>query len=157
METHSRIALRLARAVGDLESAHTITYNLVSTQMEHGEYQEAYEYLSMLENPSVLDLHKLAICCEMLDKPQEALIVLDHAEKTAFGVEKLMCSLVRYRLEHTEYLHDADYGKLLLDTFEVLRRERPMGFARFHLPWVEAWCTANRQYRLAYEILRDFT
>ena len=32
----------------------------------------------------------------------------------------------------------------------------PIGYASFHLPWVLEWYTATRQYRLAYELSRDF-
>ena len=67
-----------------------------------------------------------------------------------------MCQLVRYRLEHPEYLKDAAYGEMLLRLFETLRRELPMGYVLFHLPWVEEWYVANRQYRQAWQLMRDF-
>lgn len=50
-----------------------------------------------------------------------------------------MLALVRYRLEHPDYLHDDTYGTQLLDCFQRLRDTYPMGFTRFHLPWVLAW------------------
>lgn len=37
-----------------------------------------------------------------------------------------------------------------------LRRELPMGYAAFHLPWLEQWYTANRQYKQALELLLEF-
>ena len=40
--------------------------------------------------------------------------------------------------------------------FETLRRELPMGYVLFHLPWVEEWYVANRQYRQAWQLMRDF-
>ena len=67
-----------------------------------------------------------------------------------------MCELVRYRLEHPDYLHDPAYGEILLNTYERIEKELSSGFARFHLPWVTAWLTANRQYRKAFEILNRF-
>ena len=39
---------------------------------------------------------------------------------------------------------------------EVLRNTYPMGFTRFHLPWVLAWYKANRQYRQACRLLEEF-
>lgn len=39
---------------------------------------------------------------------------------------------------------------------EVLRDTYPMGFTRFHLPWVLAWYKANRQYRQACRLLEEF-
>ena len=34
--------------------------------------------------------------------------------------------------------------------------ELPIGYAAFHLPRVLEWLTAGRQYKQAYELLRDF-
>ena len=67
-----------------------------------------------------------------------------------------MCELVRYRLEHPDYLHDPAYGEILLNTYEQIEKELSSGFARFHLPWVTEWLTANRQYRKAFEIIGGF-
>lgn len=157
MQAHSKIAKRLANTLGEEEFARTIDYNIASTQMECGAFAEAYPFFSALPKPSVLELHKLAICCEQLGKPEEALSALDAAAPMAKTQgEKQMCSLVQYRLSNPDYLKRPEYGKLLLETFDLLRREYPLGYAKFHLPWVEEWCTANRQYRLAYEIMRDF-
>lgn len=159
MTEHHRIAERIARAVGDTEKLRIIRYNTMSTEMELGHYEESYAYFSSLQNPEALDLHKLAICCEKLGKSEEALSVLQRAEKMEVGSELIrhMCQLVRYRLEHPAYLRDATYGRLLLDTFHTLRRHMPKGYAVFHLPWVQEWLTANRQYRQAYELMLDFT
>ena len=157
MRRHYRMARRIANALGEEEMAKAIEYNFAATQLECGDAQGAYRFFSALENGSVLDLHKLAISCEKLGRTEEAKAALDRAEPAAEGLEKQMCALVRYRLEHPAYLRDETYGKLLIDTFERLRRERPAGYARFHLPWVEEWCAANRQYRLAYEITKSFT
>ena len=67
-----------------------------------------------------------------------------------------MLALVRYRLEHPGYLHDSTYSAQLLDCFQHLRDTYPMGFTRFHLPWVLAWYKANRQYRQACRLLEEF-
>ena len=67
-----------------------------------------------------------------------------------------MLALVRYRLEHPDYLHDSAYGAQLLDCFQRLRDTYPMGFTRFHLPWMLAWYKANRQYRQACRLLEEF-
>ena len=67
-----------------------------------------------------------------------------------------MCALVRLRLEDEDYLRNEDYGRRLLSLFDRCRRELPIGYAVFHLPWVAEWYTAARQYRAAYELLRDF-
>ena len=64
--------------------------------------------------------------------------------------------LVRYRLEHPDYLSRDEYGSLLLDTFDRLRKELPSGYAIFHLPWMLEWYKATRQYRKACELLEEF-
>lgn len=67
-----------------------------------------------------------------------------------------ICGLVRRRLENPGYLRDPDYGAALMDVFNRCRRELPIGYAAFHLPRVLEWLTAGRQYKQAYELLRDF-
>ena len=47
-----------------------------------------------------------------------------------------ICGLVRRRLENPGYLRDPDYGAGLMDVFHRCRRELPIGYAGFHLPWV---------------------
>lgn len=156
MLSHYKITRRLARAINHTELLQTIDYNIASTRIECGEYEKGYGYFSKLASPSVMDLHKLAVCCEKLGKEQEAVAALAQAEPLAVGIEADICALVRYRLTHPDYLKDSAYGKMLLSVFNYLRKEMSAGYALFHLPWVEEWCAANRQYRMIYEILKDF-
>lgn len=161
MLRHYRGASRLAEALGDGQTLREIGYNIASTQLQFRRYEEAYGYFSALEDPGVLDLHKLAICCEGLGRREEALAALDRvssAKESAPDRETalLMCDVVRYRLEHPDYLKDEAYGRLLLDCFERLRRELPQGYAAFHLPWLEEWYAAHRQYKQAWELTKNF-
>lgn len=161
MNAHYRIAARLARALGNKNVIADMQYNTASTQLETGRYDEAYRYFSTLEAPSVMSLHKLAVCCEKLGRREEALAALDRAEKLPSEhppaeLAQRMCDLVRFRLEHPDYLHCAQYGEALLALFADCRKQLPIGYASFHLPWVLEWYTATRQYRLAYEMSRDF-
>ena len=109
-----------------------------------------------------LYFHKLAICYEKLGHYQEASAALDRALELPceppMDLEALdqMCALVRYRLDHAEYTKDPAYGKVLCNCFEVMRERLPVGFIRFHLPWLEEWYVSNRQYRQAYELLHKF-
>ena len=161
MEEHYRAAERMARALGRQEDLRAMAYNRAATQVECGRYQEAYGYFSALERPRVMELHKLAVCCEGLGRTREALDALDRA-KTApeeYPDRTLcmeICGLVRRRLENPGYLRDPDYGAALMDVFHRCRRELPIGYAGFHLPWVLEWLTAGRQYKLAYELVREF-
>lgn len=158
MYRHSRVAARLGRALGHQDLVDTISYNIAATKAEFGDYEGAYAYFSGLGSPGVMDLHKLAVCCEALGRFEEAIAALDRADRmeARIPLEKDMCALVRYRLEKPDHLHDPAYGELLMKTFETITKELHTGFARFHLRWVTEWLTANRQYRRAFEILRDF-
>lgn len=163
MQAHYQAATRLARALGDEEALTDIAYNLASTELELGRTQEAY--LHFLEHPQsgAMYFHKLAICCERLGMPQEARDNLDQALAAVPDrvVDKKllarMCWLIEYRLDHPGYLRDQAYGKALERCVRELAEKLPMGYARFHLPWLEEWYTANRQYKQAYELRKKFS
>lgn len=155
------VAERLARTLGEDDILRSIQYNKASARLEAGDYDKAYTYFSQVEEPNVLELHKLAICCERLGRRGEALDALDRvsgmkSECLEPQLLQQMCSLVRFRLEHEDYLQCSQYGEWLLDIFNRCRRELPIGYAAFHLPWVLEWHTANRQYRAAYELIQSF-
>lgn len=161
MERHFQIAERLARALRHDVSLEHIRYNRAATQIEAGKYADAYAYFSTLSDPGALSLHKLAVCCEKLGKREQALAALDKAQEMPAeaplgDLYEKMCALVRYRLEHPDYLTHAEYGKQLLTTFDALRRNQPIGYAGFHLPWVLEWYQANRQYKAAFALLANF-
>ena len=141
METHYQAAERMARALGRQDDLRSMAYNRAASQVECGRYQEAYGYFAALEHPRVMELHKLAVCCEGLGRTREALDALDRAETApeeypdralCMGI----CGLVRRRLENPGYLRDPDYGAALMDVFNRCRRELPIGYAAFHLPRV---------------------
>ena len=161
MDRHYTVARRLAQALGDEGILRDIRYNRAATALELGRYEEAYAYLAAVEAPTVMELHKLSIACEKLGRRAEALEALDRAETLEIeypeaDLAREMCALVRLRLEDEDYLRNGDYGRRLLSLFDRCRRELPIGYAVFHLPWVAEWYTAARQYRAAYELLRDF-
>lgn len=161
MEAHYTVAERLSTALHDAGMLASIRYNRAATALETGDFEGAYKYFSAVREPRLMDLHKLAICCEKLGRREEALAALDAAEAAEetyipADLAGAMLRLVRCRLENPDYLHDADYGAALLDCFERCRRELPIGYAGFHLPWLLEWYTANRQYKLAYELMNEF-
>lgn len=168
MERHYRAAERLARDLHDTAMVESMRYNRAATQMTLGRYEQAYAYFSGLANPSNMDLHKLAICLEKQGETREALETINRVNtaRTDFGNdaddpehhwEEKICALVRFRLENAGYLRCPEYGEMLLSLFEGMRRELPHGFALFHLPWVEEWHIANRQYKQAYELKKQFS
>ena len=161
MRANYRIAERLAKTLGDDVALTEIRYNTASAQIESGQFAEAYAYFAELQEPSMMDLHKLAVCCEKLGKREEALKALERAEKMdsiypPTEQARQICALVRFRLEHDNYLRLPEYGEELLSVFAQCRKTLPIGYASFHLPWVLEWYTATRQYRLAYDLSRDF-
>ena len=162
MRPHYTAARRLAQALGEQELLDSIAYNTAAVQIERGQFEEAYGYFSALDDPGVLALHKLAICCEKTGRTAEALAALERAEaaetaeQRSEAVEKML-AVVRFRLEHPDYLHCDAYGALLLDCFACCRTRLPQGYAAFHLPWVVEWYTAARQYKRVYELLTEFS
>ena len=158
MRQHSRIAERLGMALEEKGIVETVRYNLAATMVEFGDYEAGYSYFCNVASPGIMDLHKLAICCEALGRCAEAMEALEQASQLQprIPLEAELCDVVRYRLEHPDYLHDEEYGALLMNTFEKVRKELHFGYARFHLRWVCQWLTANRQYRKAFEILKSF-
>ena len=162
MEREYAAALRLAELLHNTNLADTIRYNTAAGQLEGGQYEAACAYFSALENPGRMALHKLAICCEKLGRPDEARTALARARAAECDyppepLSQQICDIVVFRLDHPDYLQREEYGALLLGCFRTMRRELPAGYASFHLPWVLEWYTANRRYKEAYELTREFS
>ena len=161
MERCYRVARRIAEDLNDFDILGAISYNIASTWIEVGNYEEAYHYFSKLEQPSVMSLHKLAICCEKTQRLAEGLEAVKQAasmetDEIKPDLAKQLLSLVKYRLEHFNYLQQEEYGALLLDCFQRCRNELSPGYAIFHLPWMLEWYKATRQYKKACDLLEDF-
>ena len=161
MDREYSAAVRLARALRRDSDLRAMEYNSACTRLETGKYREAYAYFSSLDCPGMMDLHKKAVCCEKLGLYDEARSALDAADAMESewpdtSAAREMCALVRFRLDNADYLHLQEYGDALLRVFERCRAQLPVGYAGFHLPWVLEWYTASRQYRRAYELVREF-
>ena len=158
---HYDIAKRLAKAMRDEKLIQEINYNIASMQIEQGEYEKAYAYLKTVASPGVMTLHKLAICCEKIDKTEEALCALASADNIAEAsidrnLAAKMCNIVKFRVEHKNYLNFEEYGTLLISAFEEMKKSLPIGYASFHIPWILEWYQHTRQYKKAYALLLDF-
>lgn len=161
VERHYQVAGLLAEDLQDQRALQAIGYNTASAWIETGHYEDAYTWFVGQENPTMMSLHKLAICCEKTGRIEQALSALKQAE--GMDTDELdrslalqLLRLVRYRLEHPDYLTQDEYGSLLLGIFDRLRKELPSGYAIFHLPWVLEWYKATRQYKKASELLEEF-
>ena len=161
MERHYQVVKRLAEGLQDQRTLYFIGYNTASSWIEIGRYEEAYKWFSKLEKPTLMSLHKLAICCEKTGRREEALTALNRAEtmdadEINHSLALQLLSLVRYRLDYPDYLTHDEYGSLLLECFNRLQRELPSGYAIFHLPWMLEWYKATRQYKKACELMEEF-
>ena len=161
MERHYRLARRLAEDLQDQRALGAIGYNTASAWIETGRYEDAYKWFSAQTSPTLMSLHKLAICCEKTGRREEALRALDRAAgmdsvEVEHDLAQQLLGLVRYRLEHPDYLSRDEYGSLLLDCFDRLQSELPFGYTAFHLPWVLEWYKAARQYKKACELPEKF-
>ena len=72
-----------------------------------------------------------------------------------------VCSILSEEMENSAKLKvrltaDSAYGKMLLEHFDLCRKTMTVGYAKFLLPRVLEWLTANRQYKQAYELIFDF-
>ena len=103
--------------------------------MALGSYKKAYDYFSKVEEPAILDLHKLAICCEAYGRKAEGIEAVKRAERMG------------------EFGDDPDDEK---PCFEKMKARLPVGFAVFHVPYVLEWYTDRRQYKQAYEMVRKY-
>ena len=64
----------------DRDALQAIGYNTASAWIETGRYEDAYAWFSAQEQPTLMSLHKLAICCEKTGRREEALCALSRAE-----------------------------------------------------------------------------
>lgn len=156
MMQHYTIAERLARALGYEEDLRTVQYNKAAVWIEAGRAEDAYQYFCTLENPSVMERHKYAIAAELSGRKEEALTIICDCHEEMDGLMAKMYQIVEMRLRDEKFLDDGAYGKLLLEVFEKCRKDLPIGYAAFHLPWVLQWYVHHRQYRAAYELTNSF-
>lgn len=161
MERHYQVGKRLAEDLQDERALRVMGYNTASAWIEVGRYEDAYKWFSAQTSPTLMSLHKLAICCEKTGRREEALRALDRAAgmdsaEVEHDLAQQLLELVRYWLEHPDYLSRDEYGSLLLDCFDRLQSELPFGYTAFHLPWVLEWYKATRQYKKACELLEKF-
>ncbi len=160
MFTHYKAAKRLACALGAADVVEDISYNIAATQIELGQYRQALDYFEHHQNRDAMRQHKLAICYEKLGYTQKALDAINEAcslEHTLpeHAAEKI-CRVVQLRLSDVHYLDSEEYGNALLDCFETCKKHLAAGYCIFHMPWMLEWFEHHRQYKRAYELLRDF-
>ncbi len=160
MTANYQAAERIAAALGEQEMIDLIYYNLGATYLDWGMTREAYDCFDRCVQRDVLFHHKFAICMEKLGKRREALAELmlgyEDAVVEQTPVYREMLDVVRYRLEHEDYLRDRDYEELLHRCFAHIEAELPEGFAVFHVPYLEEVYQASRRYKDAYQLCKKY-
>ena len=136
MERHYRVGQRLAEDLQDESALRAIGYNTASVWIETGRYEEAYAWFSGQEQPTLMALHKLAICCEKDRAARGSAARIDAGGSHGHRRDRpracpAAAQLVRYRLEHPDYLTHDDYGTLLLDSFDRLKRNCRLAMRSF--------------------------
>lgn len=156
------VAKKLAAAVNYPGIAQDMDYNIASAYLEWGRTEEAYTLLlSIPGKDELLYYHKLALCLEKLGRQEEARKALERGYADESSVVsgpryRRLLDLVRYRLDHPDYLHDDAYAALMETTFTLTRKELPDGFARAHLPYLLEVLENRRRYRDAYQLVQEF-
>lgn len=184
MKREYQIALNLADSLGNKELVKSINYNINSTIIGVGLYEEAYEYFKKCEIKSELPYHKLAVCCSKLGKVPEGKEAIKNGRKIledkikrikdiktnredieSYNKEESlkelkiymdMLDIVEMRLDNLNYLDSKEYGEKLIKLFNDLRKNFHAGFAIFHLNFMVEWYKYNRQYKKIIELISDF-
>ncbi len=158
-----RVAKKIALALGETDIISTIDYNLGSTYLELGETERAYALLQTVSRRDALYYHKLAIALEKLGRREEALEAVAQGREALQhdsyqpDAEEKMLELVEYRLRHPDYLRDEEYAREMNECFAFLRQTMPLGFVRFHLPYMLELLEAERRYKDAYRLIKEFS
>ena len=67
-----------------------------------------------------------------------------------------LLDLVRYRLEHPDYLGDGTYAGMMSCAFAHLQAHMGDGFVRFHVPYMLEVLEAERRYKDAYQLTKKY-
>lgn len=160
MTRHYEAALRIARALGE-EIREDIAYNIAATDLQMERYEKALAYFETTRaRPTMLSMHKPAICYEQLGQPQKAMEALACCkgleDSSPEKLESEMLRIVYLRLTDPNYLDSQEYGDVLHRCFCLCRSHRPMGFCLFQLPWMIQWYEHHRQYKQVCRLLQEF-
>ena len=71
-------------------------------------------------------------------------------------MEKIL-DLVAYRLDHPDYVRQEVYADMAREVCALSERELGEGYARFHLPALLEALEAQRRYKEAYQLMKEFS
>lgn len=160
MMKHYVTAKRLARALQKSEHLSTISYNIASTLLEWNQVEEALEYFKECSRKDALYYHKYAICMERLGERQKAKKILEKGYGTedikAYPLYEEMFDVVKFRLEHTDYLQQAEYEDMLRSCMAHMREQFPKGYEQFHVPYLIEVLEHQRKYKEICLLMKEF-
>ena len=161
MKESYQIARRLGKELGQTELLATIDYNIAATYLEWGMDQEALALLEASPREDLWYWHKLAIALERAGRLEEARKALDKAygsneERDSAAVGTIL-DLVAYRLDHPDYVRQESYAAMAREIYTQAEKELGEGYARFHLPFLLEALEAQRRYKEAYLLMKEFS
>ncbi|WP_289197598.1 helix-turn-helix transcriptional regulator [uncultured Dubosiella sp.] len=125
-------------------------YNVGASRLERREYAKALELLlGCAHRP--LAAHKIALCYEGLGEYELAKAWIVKEQQRASSV---FFDVVRYRLEHPNYLREEAYARMMKRCLDEASENYHYGYFLFHLPYYLDVLEANRQYKEAYGLLK---
>lgn len=162
MQDSYQVARQIGEELGQAGLLATIDYNIAATYLEWGMNREA---LTLLEDAPRKDLwywHKLAIALERAGRREEARGALSKAysgmgETGHYPVVQKILDLVAYRLDHPDYVRQESYAAMAREIYTQAEKELGEGYARFHLPFLLETLEAQRRYKEAYLLMKEFS
>lgn len=131
-----------------------IYYNIGATYTELEEYTKALEYLNKVSDNNTLYYQKLALCYRGIKDYKKAYEVLECGYKQGIS-ESYILDYIKYSLDHDNYLYDEEYGNILIDTLEKIKKLMPHGFYNLYQRELLKYYEANRKYKDAYSLLKN--
>lgn len=161
MKEVSERAYRIAKALGERNTAVLIEYNIALSELEAGNYEEAYAFFASLETPNQLALLMKAAAAEKTGRTEEAKEAVKQAQKMRSKNSRnetaaKLLNLIAFRLKQPDYLSDERYGEILKDCFESFHRDPLSGCESLLIQWMLEWYQAARQYKKAFELLAEY-
>ena len=157
-----RIARRLGEELGRAELLAAIDYNVGATYLEWGMDREALAVLEAAPREDLWYWHKLAIALERAGRLPEAREALAKAYGAVGASDR--CPVVRkildlaaYRLDYPDYVKQERYAAMAREVCVQAEKELGEGYARFHLPFLLEALEAQRRYKEAYQLMKEFS